>query len=322
MNDGFCSNSYALLDDKVWMTIFTPTYNRREQLPRLYDSLKQLISKSDKYGERIIWDWIIVDDGSEDDTRSLIESWIKEDELPIVYYYQENAGKHTAFNFAVEKARGETFLCIDSDDTLFPDALVTFYDTWQSIPDAEREKLKGVTARAIDPATGKLAGTPLPHSPLIANAQDIRFRYRVKGEMCGFNRTDILRQFPFPVAEKMSFMPESIVWYTIGKEYDEVFIDNPVREYFDDAANSVTKGYHDRRAHQNYYLWSFEVKNLSKKYFLTSPKEMIKPFVGMTMDGLRTKRSFGQILNDSGSIWNKILVVALSPVGFVLSRRK
>ncbi|MFR4520663.1 MAG: glycosyltransferase family A protein, partial [Fusobacterium sp.] len=88
------------------ITIFTPTYNRKKTLPKLYESLKNQDDKD--------FEWLVVDDGSSDGTDKLVEEYQKENILNIRYFYKENGGKQRAVNFGVEKSQGEYFFIVDS----------------------------------------------------------------------------------------------------------------------------------------------------------------------------------------------------------------
>ncbi|MCM1449446.1 MAG: glycosyltransferase family 2 protein [Clostridiales bacterium] len=305
------------------MTFFTPTYNRRSTLSRVYESLVAMRLPQGIDNKPVEFEWLIIDDGSSDDTKSLVAAWCQENLIPIRYFHQPNQGKHIATNSAVDVAIGEMFTIIDSDDRLYDNALTVFYNEWQSIPVDERTKIKGVTGRCLDPATGKLCGTPLPRQPYRESSQDMRLRDHVKGEMIGFNRLDIMKEFSFPVMEeKTSFCPESIVWFEMGKKYKESVVDIPLREYFNDTSNALTNGGSSRRAIANYYLWQWEVNNLFNKYWRYSPKDMFKAVVGVTMDGFRTGRSLKTILNGIDKAGNKIIVALFSPAGYILSKRQ
>ena len=97
------------------ITVFTPAYNRRHTLPRLYESLCRQ--------EFCDFEWLIVDDGSTDGTEEIISEFENRAAFPIRYHKKENGGKHTAYNYAVDRAAGAYFFCVDSDDYLAPDAL-------------------------------------------------------------------------------------------------------------------------------------------------------------------------------------------------------
>lgn len=123
-------------------TVFTPTYNRVQTLSRVYESL-QVQTFSD-------FEWLIVDDGSVDRTRELVEGWQMEACFPIHYLWQENQGKHVAFNYALQEARGELFLTLDSDDACVPEALERFYFHWNAIPENRKGQFSAVTALCKD----------------------------------------------------------------------------------------------------------------------------------------------------------------------------
>lgn len=101
--------------DKV--TVFTPTYNRADCLDNLYKSLCKQTNKN--------FTWLVVDDGSTDDTSELIEHYIAEGIISIDYIWQSNQGKHVAHNTAIDKCKTILFTCVDSDDTLTTDAIET-----------------------------------------------------------------------------------------------------------------------------------------------------------------------------------------------------
>lgn len=99
------------------LTILTPTYNRGGVLPQLYDSLKKQTCKD--------FEWVIVDDGSKDNTQEVVKAWLSDSDFSIQYFFKENGGKHTALNYAVKKIESELTFIVDSDDTLTTDAVET-----------------------------------------------------------------------------------------------------------------------------------------------------------------------------------------------------
>ena len=111
------------------VTFFTPTYNRVHILHRCYESLCSQQSFDFK--------WLVVDDGSSDNTEELVNSWIEqEDRFEIRYIYKENGGLHTAFNAAVEEADTELFVCFESDDIFTPEAMTIIENTWKELRDS------------------------------------------------------------------------------------------------------------------------------------------------------------------------------------------
>ena len=115
------------------ITVFTPAFNRAKLLPRLYKSLKNQSS--------INFEWVIVDDGSQDETQQVVQKFIDEGVLPINYVYQDNKGKHFAINRGVKEANGELFWIVDSDDYLPPNAIAQKKKKYNSVSDNSNTKL-------------------------------------------------------------------------------------------------------------------------------------------------------------------------------------
>ena len=120
------------------LTVFTPTYNRAYTLPKLYESLKRQTSRD--------FEWLIVDDGSSDGTRKLVEGWIDAEEIDIRYIYQENGGKPSAHNRGAREALGELFICVDSDDYLTDNAVEVIKSAWT---DADEGKVGIIAYKAL-----------------------------------------------------------------------------------------------------------------------------------------------------------------------------
>lgn len=190
------------------ITIFTPTYNRAHTLTRLYNSLLNQSFKD--------FEWLIVDDGSTDNTKPLIESFINENKINIRYYKQENGGKHRAINKGVLLANGELFFIVDSDDYLVDNALEIIQNEYKLIQ--TDNEFAGVSGRRIYPDE-KLIGNEMKTSPIDANALDIRIKYRITGDMAEVYKTDVLKRYPFPDFPGEKFCAESLVWNRIAQKY-------------------------------------------------------------------------------------------------------
>ncbi|KXB84906.1 glycosyltransferase, group 2 family protein [Prevotella sp. DNF00663] len=192
------------------ITIFTPTYNRGALLERLYDSLCQ----QDYHN----LEWLIVDDGSTDNTETVISN-IKDKgrpPFPIRYYRKENGGKHTAINLGVKEAKGELFFIADSDDFLAHDALLLLEEQWKKIE--WNKNFAGLCG--LDTYVNRdRIGSGLPMETIACNTMDIRYRHHVTGDLKEVFRTDILRKYPFPEIEREVFCPEQLVWFRIGQKY-------------------------------------------------------------------------------------------------------
>lgn len=192
------------------ITVFTPTYNRAHLLPRLYESLCKQIFKD--------FEWVIVDDGSVDDTKCLSLSLPQREGtfFTIRYFYQENGGKHRAINRGVKKAKGELFFIADSDDILPPNALETVAGIYEEIKDDS--SFAGVCG--LDGTfEGKIIGSGLPQDVIDETSIAVRFKLGVTGDMKEVFRTDVLKEFPFPEIEGERFCPEDLVWNRIASKY-------------------------------------------------------------------------------------------------------
>lgn len=203
-----------------FITILTPTYNRASLLPRLFDSLLRQTNKD--------FEWIVVDDGSTDDTREVVAN-LKEKcggAFPMGYVYKANGGKHMAINIGAERARGELLFIADSDDLLTDDALETVANSWHDISDDK--SFAGIAGLDITMDTREVIGSGLPQEHIDCNAIDIRYRHHVTGDMKEVFRTEVLREFQFPEFAGERFCPEQLVWFRMARRYRLRYINKPI----------------------------------------------------------------------------------------------
>lgn len=189
------------------ITFCTPTYNRALLLPRLYQSL---VSQSN-----LNFEWIIVDDGSTDETEQLVKKWIQKQDIPIRYFKQQNGGKHRAVNRGLKEAKGELFLIVDSDDWLTADAVEWIIHN--ATPIMSDSTLAGIAGIRISP-NGKPIAKGLPDVPMDCSAVSIRVDKKVTGDLVEVFKTEVFRKFPFPEFEGEKFCPEALVWNRITED--------------------------------------------------------------------------------------------------------
>lgn len=201
------------------ITVFTPTYNRVHLLPRLYESLRKQTFTD--------FEWVIVDDGSVDDTKSLTQTLSQRwgTFFPMHYFYQENGGKHRAINRGVKEAKGELFFIADSDDWLPENALAIVDEEYAKVSD---DKSIGGVAGLDCYDNGKIVGSGLPTNAIDCNAIDIRMKYHVRGDLKEVFRTNVLREIPFPEIDDEKFCPEQLVWFRIAQKYSLHFFNKPI----------------------------------------------------------------------------------------------
>ena len=190
------------------VTIFTPTYNRAYIIGKLYRSL---LGQTDRNFE-----WLIVDDGSTDNTRELIGSFIQEAKIPIRYSWQENGGKHRAINRGVQEAVGELFFIVDSDDQLVSEAIERIIYHYGTI--REDKTFAGVCGLKAC-FSGEKIGGEANFKLLECSALEFRYKYHIKGDMAEVFRTEVLREYSFPEIEGEKFCPEALVWNRIARKY-------------------------------------------------------------------------------------------------------
>ncbi|XOT96893.1 glycosyltransferase family 2 protein, partial [Alcaligenes pakistanensis] len=214
-------------------TVLTPSYNRAHTLERVYHSLCEQTCQD--------FEWVVVDDGSTDGTRELVEGWQQQASFPIHYAWQENRHKKAAFNHGVALAQGELVVALDSDDTLVVNALYDMAQIWADIPVSERPGYAGITGLCVRP-DGKVVGDMFPQDVFDASSLDISFRYHVRGEKFGCLSTAVLRKFPFP-DQIEGFVPESLVWRAIARAgYKNRFVNTVFRVYHNSPDSLSVQG--------------------------------------------------------------------------------
>lgn len=220
------------------------------------------------------FEWVIVDDGSTDNTHEAVLDWQQRAAFPIRYVWQNNQHKKTAFNRGVREARGELVVALDSDDEMPPEALATFKAAWDAIPPARRDSYVAITGLCARP-DGSIVGDRYPQDVFDSTAVDVYFRYRIKGEKFGCMRTDILRKFPFP-EDVAGFVPESLVWWAIARAgYLSRFINQVVRTYHDTPGGLSQGAVSVHNNAQGLYLLAWDMLQHHLEFFRFRPREFI-----------------------------------------------
>ena len=143
------------MKNKPLLTVFTPSFNRADLLPRGYEALKRQTSQN--------FEWLIIDDGSVDDTREVVSKWINEGIITIKYVYKSNGGLHTGYNKAIEIMDTELCVCIDSDDWM-PDNAVEIIENYWNIH--KNENIVGFVGKDFLP-DGTQLGADFPEDAIM-----------------------------------------------------------------------------------------------------------------------------------------------------------
>lgn len=165
------------------LTIFTPTYNRAHTLTRLYRSLCAQTCKD--------FEWLVIDDGSTDGTRELVESFAAEGIIPVKYIYKENGGLYTGYNVAYATIQTELNTCIDSDDAMPTDAVEKILKTWE---EKGSDKYAGIIGLDVNMADGKPIGGPFPEEMTECYLQDLYTKRIHRGDSKQVMRTDLMKK--------------------------------------------------------------------------------------------------------------------------------
>ena len=190
------------------VTVFTPTYNRLYKIDKLYQSLKRQSCND--------FEWIVVDDGSNDGTKEYFEKVIDNgDPFKIRYFNKENGGKHRAINLGVSQAKGNLFFIVDSDDYLIDNAIEMILE-WEAGLD-KSHKWGGVAGSRGYSKDKVIGNRNLRFEYVDAKATE-RDKYNLTGDKAEVFFTDVLRKYPFPEIEGEKFITEDSVWLAIARD--------------------------------------------------------------------------------------------------------
>lgn len=190
------------------LTVFTPTYNRAYTLHMCYESLKRQTCKD--------FTWLIIDDGSSDNTKEIVEKWISEGSIPISYHYQENQGMHGAHNTAYELINTELNVCIDSDDYMPDDAVEKIISFWRS---NGSDRYAGIVGLDAGP-DGTIIGTRMPENVKSSKLSELYACHKVKGDKKLVYRSELTRKCPpYPIFDGEKYCPLSYKYILIDQEY-------------------------------------------------------------------------------------------------------
>ena len=179
-------------------TIFTPAYNRADKLQQIYDSLKNQLSTE--------CEWLIIDDGSKDETDKTVDEFLKKTSMNIRYIKKDNGGKHTAHNLAVDIARGKYFMCLDSDDYLVDGIIGKLLEELKKLNGEE-----GIIAYKSD-QNNKLLSNAFPNTEYVLNTYELASKYKCLGEFVFVYPTQLLKKNKFPVFDGERFITECVLY--------------------------------------------------------------------------------------------------------------
>ena len=284
------------------LTIFTPTYNRDYIIGRVYKSLLAQTNKN--------FEWIIVDDGSTDNTENLVNGYKKENKMNISYYKQKNQGKPIAHNVGVQEANGDLFTCLDSDDYFTPNAVETIMNKWNEVK--ENKKCIGIVGMRINQEGKPVKKTYMPNIEY-STLKDLYNKYKYKGDTILIFRREILKKYEFPKIEGEKFIPETYLYYQMDEEGKLAIIQEGIYvcEYLEDGYTKNVRKI---------------IKNNPKGYTLVAKQAMQLSKNVKEKYIAAAKYVLGNILaKEKGYIRNspkKILTILAIPAAYIVYFRK
>lgn len=282
----------------IMISVLTPTYNRAYHIRNAYQSLVNQSCKD--------FEWIIIDDGSSDNTSDVIDLFISENLIRIKYIKKANGGKHTALNIGVRKACGDLIVILDSDDWLSNDAIEIIYK-YKNLVNLENGICGLCFLKMYSDKT--IVGDSLKEEVYRRNNIDLRYFDSIKGDKEEVFLREILLQYPFPEFDKERFMSEAIVWNRISTHYDMYFINKSIYycEYLPDGLSS----------NQNLFIsnpkgTSLYANELTLNRF---PLELrIRSVIDYVAYSLLIKKKANEIMQNSLA---KPFCIILFPIGFL-----
>ena len=209
------------------LTVFTPTYNRAYVLKQSYDSLCRQTCKD--------FVWLIVDDGSSDNTKEIVEKWMANDNgFEIRYVYKQNGGMHTGHNKAYELIDTELNVCIDSDDFMPDDAVELIVNFWEENKDSS---YSGIIALDVY-KNGQVIGKELPNKK--STTLSGYYQNGGQGDKKLIYRTEIINKYPpYPEFEGEKFVPLDYKYLLADQDYELLIMNKPVCvvEYMEDGSS-------------------------------------------------------------------------------------
>ncbi len=241
------------------LTVFTLTYNRAYCLHKCYESLLRQSSKD--------FEWLVVDDGSSDNTKELINNWINENKISIRYIYKENGGMHSGYNVAFDNIVTKLAVSIDSDDYMTDNAVALIIDYWQK---NGSEKYAGIVGLNIT-SDGKVLGKTLPKQHSI-KVYDYYNRLNGSGDKKMVYRPETIREYKSPEFAGERLFPTCYKYFLVDLHYDMLVLNEPlcVVEYMPDGfTNNIIKHYKPNLNSYIFYrkfIMSYPNATLSHRY--------------------------------------------------------
>ncbi len=292
------------------ISILTATYNRADSLEKLYTSL--IINNN----SNIDFEWLIMDDGSTDKTKIIVDNFKKQGIIDIYYYYQENKGKMVAINNLMQYVTGDIVMDCDSDDYFTTDA-------FNVIKKYSKKMLEDETVYALvflkKNEEGKISGNKFPENCYRSDMFSLYFREKMEGEKIIVFKTELRKKYRHEIEDNEKFVTEARMYHKMDIDYDIIGINKAII-IGDYQSDGYTKNINDifKANPSGYYEYFREILQMNLKG-VTLKKKMYIYKHYILFSNLAGKSN--AIKNVNGFI-NKLIVSILWIPGKIMTRKR
>ena len=301
---------------EVKITIVTPSYNRAHTLTRVYDSLKKQTFRDFK--------WIIMDDGSTDNTKEIVDNFKSEGLIGIEYFWNHNQHKFITVFEGIKKVTSQYFMIVDSDDSYPTDSLQILFDEVEKISNQD----KYISVMGLSQYTdGKIVGNQYPNNGFDGSIFDMRYKYKVRGDKFGIFITktyqQLLKNFDYSPYKNKGYIPQSVFFNTYDADGVQTkFVNKVVRNYHldDDDVDSVSN---TRWTGKNTFGLLEGYRSFLNSYgtkLFSYPKALIRNLVGYQVYSMINKRGLSEI--NKGLQHFKLLSTMIYPLSYIYYKQK
>lgn len=270
-------------------TVFTPVYNRSEEMRALFAHMLQIEYPKDE------WEWLIVDDGSADGLKELVQAtFMPQNRINIRYIYKDNGGIHTAQNLAIKEAHGQYITRIDSDDYLLENALIEKDKALAEIDADNNPNISGVVGICLNASDRTFRSSKLPEDKMLCTGLSLRKR-GATGDRNYCIKTNVMKEFLIPEFQDTKWVPESSwLWALLDKKYKTYFINKPLSVCSEPNINSVTGQLQQQSLSSLMSMFYGSVGVLNESKELYSKVELFKYYIKLAFYAIKAKNNYGQ----------------------------
>ena len=238
----------------------------------------------------------------------------------------ENKGKYRTLVDAVNRAGGEWFLIADSDDEFVPETIDIFLKAYDAIPDEVKPRVSGVTGLVIDSLTREVVGGRFPIEEnkgyMLTSVNELIYKMGVTGEKWGILKTAVMQEFAhqIEVPQNVKYIGEQALWSPIGEKYMTIFINEPLRIYYQGTSDTLSSRNIAGRHPLGAWITERKVLPCIARYFWNRPKMVLFSCVKLNYASLLCGKNYGETVKGFG-FWLKCLMLLTRSVGFVAQKR-